>query len=98
MDVLTLATTLSCVTKVTTHQQQVWQFVHHVLIVNGTIQPLKIVKQSLMDTMQFILSLLLQIANTIFGPLLHPVALVIKTSLTATNKMVITMQRVQISF
>jgi len=38
MDVLTLATTLSCVTKVTTHQQQVWQFVHHVLIVNGTIQ------------------------------------------------------------
>lgn len=51
-----------------------------------------------MDTMQFILFLLFKIANTIFGPQLHPVALVIKESLTATNKIVFTMQRVQISF
>jgi hypothetical protein len=88
MHVLTLATTLSCVTRVTMHQQQVCQFVHHVLTINGTILVLKIVKQNLMDTMRFILFLLSQIANTIFGRPLRPVASIINTSLTATNKMV----------
>jgi len=70
------------------HQQQVCQFVHHVLTINGTILVLKIVKQNLMDTMRFILFLLLQIVDTIFGRPLRLEASIINTSLTATNKMV----------